>query len=91
VHALRHGSITGVSVKLGAPLAAGSVRVVVHVNGVATAAAAQVPPGESFAAATFDKDAIPLEPGASVELAASTDADQDPSPIALDAAVELES
>jgi hypothetical protein len=91
VHALRHGSITAVSVKLGAPLTAGSVRVMVHVNGVPTNAAAEVRAGEGFAAATFDKDAIPLDPGASVELAASSGADQDPSPVSLDAAVELES
>ena len=50
------------------------------------AAQVEVPAGESFGAATFDKDSVPVDQGMAVEVRASSSADQDPSPVALDAA-----
>jgi hypothetical protein len=91
VHALRDGSITGVAVKLGAGLASGTIRVVVHLDGSPTAAAVEVSAGRDFAAVTWDKDALPVAPGASITVHASSTLDQDPTPIAVDAVVELES
>ncbi len=91
VHALRDGSITGVAVKLGTPLASGTIRVIVHLNGAPTGAAVEVAAGRSFEAATFANDAVPVERGMSVDVYASSTVDQGPSPVALDAVVELES
>jgi hypothetical protein len=91
VHTLRQGSITGVAVKLGATLRSGSVRLVVHLDGCPTSAEVEVAAGASFGAATFANDSIPVGRGMAVEVRASSTADQDPSPIALDAIVELES
>lgn len=91
VHALRQGSITGVAVKLGSTLRGGSVRVVVHLDGSPTSAQVEVPAGASFGAATFDKDSVAVDQGMALEVRASSSADQDPSPVALDAIVELES
>jgi hypothetical protein len=91
VHTLRAGSITGVAVKLGRTLESGSVRVVVYLNGSPTAAAVEVAAGESFAAATFDKDACPVHPGAAIDLYASSTGELRPSPAGLDGFMELES
>ena len=91
MHAVRAGSITAVAVKLARPLAAGAIRLVVYLNGSPTAAAVEVGPGQEFATATFDKYAVPVAPGAAVELYASSGAAQDPSPLGMDAIVELES
>jgi hypothetical protein len=91
VHTLRPGSITGVAVKLGRTLESGSVRVVVHVNGSPTPAAVEVGAGESFAAATFEKDAYPVDPGAAIDLYACSAVDLRPRPISLDGFMELES
>jgi hypothetical protein len=64
---------------------------VVHVNGSPTPAAVEVGAGESFAAATFEKDAYPVDPGAAIDLYACSAVDLRPRPISLDGFMELES
>ena len=91
VHAVRDGSITAVAVKLARPLAAGRIRVTVYLNGSPAAAAVEIGAGQEFATATFDKDAVPVARGAAVEVYTSSSAAQDPSPLGVDAIVELES